>query len=1023
MTLPAYKNMLKDIVKRPLLWVMLYAALIAYGIYALLNIHAEVLPQFNMPQVSIVAQLPGATTLDLEGLIARPVETELTSLQTLTDVRTVVSQGSVKIEARFSESTTAASALQDVNGVIGRVNGSLPKGTSLTTEISGNAINEVADYAIQIPDGVDASQVQRVVESNLALRIRAIAGVQRVSVAGPGADAVWVRPDLGKMERFNVSASALAASLDATTAMVPSGYVDLGHQDVFIEGRSLPANPADYAAVPVATPGGTVPLGSMAEIVRSALPSHHSVKLDNKPTIALIVFKQPSASTLPVVNEVDKTLHELEPQLPGGARFVRIYSQGHIVGVVAADLSRNLAIGAVLAVAVLFWMLGASRGIWALALSIPLSLLLGIAGLYLTGQTLNLLTFGALSVAVGLLADDAIIVLESIYHRWEAGDGRWEGVARGLRDIAGPDISGTMTTVAVFLPLAFVGGLAGLFFVPFSLAMTVSLIASLLISLSLIPLVLGFVGPRIEKRATSGSRAVAWLKNHNFRLFDFALRRPRVSLWACVAIFAVSVAGLVLIPVDFLPLPNEAVLLESFTLPPGTSLRDAQNAADRIAQRLLRLEPVAHVFSRVGSASGTSYTEPAYAGEIQIALKPNVNASSLDKIGQQVLDASKLPAVQTVIGTPTLERVGETLSGLPQPFVIDVYGDSIGTLQSLSSQVTLRLARVSNLSDVFNNDGYPITELQITPKAEGLALHGITPAQLFSQLHILLAGQTVATVPEGNGHLDVFVRLSDPAHLSVEQLKQLPVMAGGWVALSEVADVRMSTGPNVIRHLNGLRAIEILATPTAPLGQVISASKQALATLSLPAGYEVKFGGLYPQLERAALNVGVAAVIALALMLGILTLQFDGLLVPGLLLLQMPLAFSGGAIALVVSGVGLNAIGLIAFLTLIGVSLNHGIVLLQLVKRNEAQGLSVVDAVRDAVEVRFRPILLTVLTASLGLLPTALGFGKGAAPEQGLAIVTLGGLVWSGLLSTNLLPALYVYKREKQLLKISQIRG
>lgn len=1011
--------MLKDIVKRPLLWVMLYAALIAYGIYALLNIHAEVLPQFNMPQVSVVAQLPGATTLDLEGLIARPIEAELSSLSSLSDVRTVVSQGSVKVEARFVEGTTAASALQEVNGVVGRINGALPKGTSLTTEISGNAINEVADYAIQVPDGVDASQVQRIIESNLAPRIRAVPGVQRVSVAGPGADAIWVRPDLGKLQRFNVSASSLVASLDATTAMVPSGYVHLGHQDVFMEGRSLPTKPSEYARVPVATAGNSIPLGSIADVVRTALPSHHTVKLDNRPTIAFIVFKQPGASTLPVVGEVDKTLRELEPQLPGAARFVRIYSQGHIVGVVAADLTRNLAIGAVLAVGVLFWMLGASRGIWALALSIPLSLLLGIAGLYLMGQTLNLLTFGALSVAVGLLADDAIIVLESIYHRWEAGDGRWEGVARGLRDIAGPDISGTMTTVAVFLPLVFVGGLAGLFFVPFSVAMTVSLIASLLISLSLIPLVLGFIGPHIEKRATSGSRAVGWLKSQNLRLFDFALRRPRVSLWSCVAIFAVSVAGLLLVPVDFLPLPNEAVLLESFTLPPGTSLRDAQDASDRITQRLLGLEPVAHVFSRVGSASGTSYTEPAYAGEIQIALKPDVNASSLDKIGKQILDASKLPAVQTVIGTPTLERVGETLSGLPQPFVIDVYGDSIETLQSLSTEVTHRLTSVSDLSDVFNNDGYPITELRTTPNPDGLALHGITPALLFAQLHILLAGQTVATVPEGNGHLDVFVRLADPAHLSIEQLNQLPIMASGWVALGQVADVRMVTAPNVIRHLNGLRAVEILATPTAPLGQVISASRQALATLALPAGYEVKFGGLYPQLERAALNVGVAAVVALALMLGILTLQFDGLLVPGLLLLQMPLAFSGGAIALAVSGVGLNAIGLIAFLTLIGVSLNHGIVLLQLVKRNEAQGLSVVDAVRDAVEVRFRPILLTVLTASLGLLPTALGFGKGAAPEQGLAIVTLGGLVWSGLLSTNLLPALYVYRRERQLQKAS----
>ncbi|CAB3803472.1 Cobalt-zinc-cadmium resistance protein CzcA [Paraburkholderia ultramafica] len=1011
--------MLNNIVKRPLLWVMLYGALIAYGIYALINIHSEVLPQFNMPQVSIVAQLPGATTLDLEGLIARPVEAELTSLQALSDVRTVVSQGSVKIEARFAEGTTAASALQDVNGVVGRVNGALPKGTSLTTEISGNAINEVADYAIQIPDGVDVSQVQRLVESNFAPRVRAVAGVQRVSVVGPGADAIWVRPDLGKLQRFNVSASALASSLETSTAMVPSGYVDLGHQDVFIEGRNLPTEPSAYAGVSVQTPSGAVPLGAVAGAVRSALPSHHAVKLDNRPTIALIVFKQPGASTVPVVDAVDKTLRELEPQLPRGAHFVRIYSQGHIVGVVAQDLTRNLAIGAVLAVAVLFWMLGASRGIWALALSIPLSLLMGIAGLYLMGQTLNLLTFGALSVAVGLLADDAIIVLESIYHRWELGDGRWEGVAQGLRDIAGPDISGTLTIVAVFLPLAFVGGLAGLFFVPFSLAMTVSLIASLIISLSLIPLVLGFIGPHVEKRATSGSRAVAWLKKHNFRLLDFTLRRPRLSLWTCIVIFAVSVAGLALVPIDFLPLPNEEVLLESFTLPPGTSLHDSQDVADRISQRLLGLDPVAHVFTRVGSASGTSYTEPAYAGEIQIALKPNVNASSLDKIGEQVLAASKLPAVQTAIGTPTLERVGETLSGLPQPFVIDVYGDSITTLQSLSSEVTSRLARVPNLSDVFNNDGYPITELQITPDPAGLALHGITPAQLFSQLHILLAGQTIATVPEGNSHLDVFIRLADPTQLSIEQLKQIPVMANGWVALRDVANVQMATGPNVIRHLNGLRAIEILATPTAPLGQVISASRRALETLHMPAGYEVKFGGLFPQLEHAALNVIIAAAVALALMLGILTLQFDGLLVPGLLLLQMPLAFSGGAIALVVSGIGLNAIGLIAFLTLIGVSLNHGIVLLQLVRRNEAQGLSVLDAVRDAVEVRFRPILLTVLTASLGLLPTALGFGKGAAPEQGLAVVTLGGLVWSGLLSTNLLPALYVYRRERQLRKAS----
>ncbi|HDR9317950.1 TPA: efflux RND transporter permease subunit [Burkholderia vietnamiensis] len=1006
--------MLKNIIKRPLVWVMLYASVCAIGIYSFLNIPTEVLPQFNLPQVSIVAQLPGATTLDLEGLVARPIEAELFSIPALSDVRTAVGQGSVQIDARFAEGTSATSALQNVNGVLGRVTGTLPKGVTLSSDISGNAINEVADYAIQLPDDANPSQVQRVVESNIAPRLRALPGVQRVAVFGPGADAIWVQPDLLKLRRYGVSVASVVSSLESAVSTIPTGYLTLGHQDVFMSGRSTPLEPSDYGRILVPSADGSIPLSAVAQVNRSAPPSHQAVRLDNRATIAIVVFKQPGASTVPVVDQVDKTLQGLKTQLPPGSDFVRIYSQGHIVDIVSKDLGRNLAIGAVLAVAVLFWMLGAGRGIWAVALSIPLSLLVGVAGLYLAGQTLNLLTFGALSVAVGLLADDAIIVLESIYHRWESGDGRWEGVVQGLRDIAGPDISGTMTTVAVFLPLAFVGGLAGLFFVPFSLAMTVSLLASLFISLTLIPVVLGFIGPRVQKRLTLGSRAVTWLKRHNLRLFEFALRRPSLSMWSCVAIFGISVAGLAIVPMDFLPLPNEAVLLESFTLPPGTSLHDSRAVAERMTQRLLALPPVAHVFARIGSASGTSYTEPAYAGELQIALKPGVNVNSLTELGQQIKDATQIPAVLTLVGTPTLERVGESLSGLPQPFVIDIYGDSIPTLQSVASQVTERLGHVRNLSDVFNNDGYPVTEVQIAAKPAAMALHGISPTQLYTQLHILLAGQTVTSVPEGNGHVEVFVRLTNPTRFSVEQLKQMPILANGWASLGELADIQLVTSPNVIRHLGGLRAVEIVATPNAPLGKVIADSQKELSALHLPPGYEVKFAGLYPQLERAAINVAVAAIAALLLMLGILTLQFEGLLVPGLLLLQMPLAFSGGAIALVVSGVGLNAIGLIALLTLIGVSLNHGIVLLQLVRRNEAHGILLETAVRDAVDVRFRPILLTILTASLGLLPTALGFGKGAAPEQGLAIVTLGGLLWSGLLSTNLLPALYVARRRRQ---------
>ena len=267
--------------------------------------------------------------------------------------------------------------------------------------------------------------------------------------------------------------------------------------------------------------------------------------------------------------------------------------------------------------------------------------------------------------------------------------------------------------------------------------------------------------------------------------------------------------------------------------------------------------------------------------------------------------------------------------------------------------------------------------------------------------------------------LPLYLRLADAPEKSIGELGAMPIRTEGWTPLATLAELKLVETPNQIRHIDGARALEILATPTGTLGGTIRAARQALAFLHLPTGNRIGFGGLYPELEKAALGLGVAAIAAFILMAGILVLQFDGLLIPGLLLLQIPLAFTGGAVALVLSGVGLNATGLVAFLALVGLSLNHGIVLLYRVRRNEAAGMSAEAAVKEAVHVRFRPIFLTTLTAILGMLPTALGWGQGAAPEQGLAVVILGGILWSALLSTNLIPALYVYRRTRNAMKRS----
>ena len=1008
-------NPVSRVLMRPSLWALVLVALIGIAIYAFVHIPVEVLPQFNFPQVSVIAHLPGTTASELESLVVYPLEGQILTLPDLDGVRSKMGNGVVEIDVRFRAGTSPVLDLQAVNGAIDRVRGQLPAAAQPLAQIMGNAINEVADYTARIPAGVAPAAVARAVLAGIAPALRALPGVQYVNVYGVGDEALWIQPDLGAMDRYGVPVTAITAAVKAQVLLGPAGYVTTGHNDVLIEARDLPVHAAQLEGIPVQGPHGPIRLGDLARIVRAPVPTLNAVSLDGRPSVALTVIKQPGAATTPVTREVQATLAATQVELPRGVRWIRDYDQGYVVHLIGTDLGRNLLIGMALAVAVLFWVLGAGRGIWVLALGIPLSLALAIAALYYAGQDLNLMTLGALTVAVGLLADDAIIVLESIYHRWEQGDGHWEGVRRGLRSIVVPDLTGTLTNVAIYVPLLFVGGLVGLFFIPFSLAMTFALLASLLVSLTFIPLGLGFIGPRGGVGAGRGRRALDRLRHWNERLFALVVRTPRLSLAITFGVLVLSLVALALVPIDFLPLPNEGVLLESFTLPPGSSLLESRGVVDTITRRLLADPAVAHVYARIGSSSSTTYTEPAYAGEIMVKLEPGVSVNALDRLGMRIQKESRLPGVQLAVDTPTIERLGESLSGLPQPFVIHVFGAHISELRRLAVAITARLRRIPALTDLFDNDGYPVTQLQIEPRSRALAAYGLTPEALYAQLVPLLNGQVVARVPDGNVPLDLYVRLAGAPQKSLTELANLPIRTRGWTPLGQLARLELVDTPNQIRHIAGARALDILATPTGTLGGTVAAARRALAGLRMPPGYRYAFGGLFAELERAAFGLGVAVLASFLLMVAILMMQFDGLLVPGILLLEIPLAITGGVVALLVSGVGLNATGIIGFLTLIGIGLRHSIVLLDRAKHNEAAGMGVDEAVREAIQVRFRPIVLTALTAILGMLPTAVGLGQGAAPEQGLAVVILGGLAWSAVRSTNLIPALYLHWRHRQL--------
>lgn len=997
-----------DSLRRPFFWALVYAALLAASVWSLARIPAEVLPRFDFPQIGVVVHAPGFAVLELETLVARPLEAQLMGLQGLASLHTTMAQGGVRLDARFTEGTDPRLALQAVDGAINRARSGLPPGATVQAEIMGNAINEVADYGVVVPAGVAPWQAEDAIRTRILPALRALPGVQRVDLFGAGPPTLWIQPDPAALIQHHVGVQALARAVGNAVVLAPAGRLALGHQDVLLGLRNLPLTASEVLAIPVPTAAGSVPLGALARVADAPPAVHYAVQIDGQPGLGLVVFKQPGASTRPVDAAVADTLAALRDQLPAGSAWVPIYRQAHLVSLIGHDLTRDMLLGGALAIALLVWLLGRHHGVWVLALSIPSAILFAIGGLYALGHTLNLLTLGALTLAVGLLVDDGIIVLEAIQHRWERGFAGWGGVRTGLADIAVADVTGTLTTVAAYLPLVVVGGIAGLFMRPFGLAMSLALLASLAVSLTLIPLALGRRA-RPGGTALSGQRFLGWVTRGNARFLDLTLRHPGASVAAAAVLFVLSAGALALVPVSFLPLPNEGVLLDSFTLAPGSSLGDTVATADRMSAALRADPAVARVYARIGSAGDTAYTESSFAGEIQIVLKPGVATDSLDWLAAHLSEVAREPGVAQSIDTPTIERVGESLSGLPQPFEVTLFGNRIDTLRELSGQVTARLKTVPGLGDVFNDDAYPVTGLRITPRSDVLRGVGLTPAALATQLDLLLRGRVLATLPDDASTLDLYVRRADAPRLDLAQLGRQPIdTPKGWVPLSRLANLELVAQPNQLEHFDGARALTILATPLRPLGSVIEEARAALQGLSLPPGYRVAFGGLYPELIHTAEALALAVLAALVLMFGILTPQFGGWRLPLILLLQAPLAFTGAALALAASGVGLNATGLVGLLTVVGVNLNHGIVLLTYVRLHEKAGMAPADAVRRAASERLRPILLTALAAALGMLPTALGLGTGAAPEQGLAVVVLGGVLWSSVLSTNLLPALYL---------------
>ena len=1001
--------MLTRLLRHPIAVILGLVLIALGGLASLRGLPVDLFPRLDYPLINIVSHYPAGTAEDMEQLVTRPLENAMLGLSHLRRVRSTSAPGFSQVTVEFTWGLDVLQARQLVSSRLATVN--LPAGIRPALENIGTSLAMLSTYTLS---GGDPVALRSWAQYRLAPRLAALPGVARVQVMG-GAQAAWrIDVDPLALRRHHLSLQAIAVAARTANVLDTGGYLERHGRDLLIrtEGRLLRVAALQQLIVTHGPDGRPVRLADVARVYAGAKPQRYVITSNRLPAVAFTIQKQPGASTLAVSGAVDGALAGLA--LPAGARLEKFYDQAEIIGLAYRNMRDNLLIGALLAMLAVVFILGRNRASLVIAISFPLTVLGAFWVMNGLGLGLNLMTLGALTVAIGMVADDAIVVLENIDRHRQRGQTPRQAALDGTREILGADVTGTLTVLAAFAPLVIVGGLAGRLFHPFGLSFSVLLLFSLLLSLTLIPLAAAhWMRPQSAlkaRRPSPGARLVQCFERFNLHLLDGLLRHRVKTLVVTVLLLVGSLALLAFNPARLLPLLDEGSLLLSYGLAPGTSLSESNRVGDDLERRLRALQAVKAVFRRTGSPASSFYIEQPNEGELVVRLD---RARAPDPLAVRAEIEALLAATPGVIGRvnePTSEKLDESFSGLPALFGITLYGTDLKQLYASAARVEAAARQVAGISQVVNNTKVPVDQLRVAIDRGALARFDVDAATVAQAVHTAMQGETLTQVLIEQRPVDVLLRYARPHRDSLAALRQVQVASrqGHLIPLVQLSRIETLSSYPTIEHQRGIRTLTLTAEIEGNPLAVIPRLDQALTGLHLPGNIQWAYTGEYGQLLATGTRLLWVLLASALLVYGIIAIQLGNLLDPAVVLTKLPLDFMGAALALFITRQHLDLTVAIGFITLVGVATNNGIMLLTFTRKLRHQGMDAVAAVRQAVRLRSRPMLLTHLTTLLALIPAALGLGQGPQLLQPLGIMLFGGLTAGTLLTLNLLPVIYV---------------
>lgn len=1007
MTLPRFS------VERRVTITMFILIIVVLGLISLSRLALDLLPDIEYPAISVLTTYPGVGPREMEALITKPVEEAVATVSRVKSIKSFSQEGVSVVMVEFDWGTDVDYAAEDVRDIVGMMQDWLPAEASrpIVVKFSLSMMPIVFYGVIGIED---THQLKKLMEDVVKERVERIDGVASCMVMGGLSREILVSVDKGRAQAYGLSLSQIVNFLRSENLNISGGHLKSGYKEWLVrtEGEYKDLSEVEGSIVGYTKAGTPIHLKDIAHVEETYKEVRSTERIKGKEGVILVVLKASGANPLLVSRAVEREIDRAKEVLPEEIEFHELFSQGEIVEKVAKRTGGNILWGGVLAVLAIFLFLRSWRPTLVIGIAIPFSLIATFIAIHFSGHTLNLMTLGGLALGVGMLVDNAIVVIENIFRHMEEGEDRKKSSRIGAEQVTRAITASTITTIVVFLPLVFAGGIAGRITKGLALTVAFALGASLLVALTIIPMVASLLFRRETLRSGGFERARQWYREK----LSFALSHRRRILIAVGALFLLSIGVTWLVGGEFMPKMDRPFIVMMLRMPPGTNLEETDRIIRQIEDRTAEIEGVESVGVLIGLSEATQYdvaygTGASDVNEAQIMVRLEPREKRGRTSNEVLTDIRKI--------LPSLEGLrveffdpGQMMvsGGEMKPIDIKIIGPDLEQLKRLSGQVASEVEDIRGIEDVETSVRESKPELRIRIDRDKAASFGLTNYEIGNAVSAAVRGVVATRLRKGGEETDIRVKLRKEDVAEIEDVESVPITTrtGVQVLLKQVASIEYEEGPVKIEREERARTASVTANLR---GRDLRSStrdiKRVLSGISFPTGYLGKLRGEYEEMTETFITLGFVFALAILLVYMVMASAFESLSHPFIIMSTLPLAWIGVAFLLLFSGKNLSLVSGVGVIILAGIVVNNGIVMIDYVNRLRRKGLGRDEAILEGASVRLRPILITAVTTILGMLPMALSRSEGAEMRSPMAIAVIGGLLCSTILTLIVVPILY----------------